>query len=113
VIAVENGNIELIKVLLECKIDVKVFAYLCVIFVHVWLQDGLLYAINEEFVEAVELLLEWEENVHEPGASYVIFLLTLGFRFLFCLFLELGESRKLLFFVYFRFNPSGFSVPQK
>ncbi|KAH0809948.1 hypothetical protein GEV33_012846 [Tenebrio molitor] len=55
VIAVENGNIELIKVLLECKIDVK---------------DGLLYAINEEFVEAVELLLEWEENVHEPGASY-------------------------------------------
>jgi transient receptor potential cation channel subfamily C protein 4 len=84
VIAVENGNIELIKVLLECKIDVKVFAYLCVIFVHVCLQDGLLYAINEEFVEAVELLLEWEENVHEPGASYVIFLLTLvSFSFLF------------------------------
>lgn len=83
-IAVENGNIELIKVLLECKIDVKVFAYLCVIFVHVCLQDGLLYAINEEFVEAVELLLEWEENVHEPGASYVIFLLTLvSFSFLF------------------------------
>jgi len=31
----------------------------------------LLHAIKEEYVEAVELLLEWEEQHHEPGTPYV------------------------------------------
>lgn len=35
------------------------------------LQDGLLHAIKEEYVEAVEILLEWEEKTHKPGQPYV------------------------------------------
>lgn len=35
------------------------------------LQDGLLHAIKEEYVEAVEILLEWEEKTHKPGQAYV------------------------------------------
>ncbi|KAK4887152.1 hypothetical protein RN001_003423 [Aquatica leii] len=54
VAAIENGNIELIKLLLE-YLDVK---------------DSLLHAIKEEFVEAVELLLEWEEKHYKPGQPY-------------------------------------------
>ncbi|PBC26701.1 Transient receptor potential protein [Apis cerana cerana] len=53
--AIENENIELIKLLLELGIQVK---------------DGLLHAIKEEYVEAVEILLEWEEKMHKPGQPY-------------------------------------------
>lgn len=35
------------------------------------LQDALLHAIKEEYVEAVEILLEWEEKIHKPGQPYV------------------------------------------
>jgi hypothetical protein len=35
------------------------------------LQDALLHAIFEEYVEGVEYLLEWEENHHKPGEPYV------------------------------------------
>jgi hypothetical protein len=35
------------------------------------LQDALLHAIKEEYVEAVEVLLEWEEQNHKPGERYV------------------------------------------
>jgi len=34
-------------------------------------QDALLHAIAEEYVEAVEILLEWEEKIHVPGQPYV------------------------------------------
>lgn len=34
-------------------------------------QDSLLHAIKEEYVEAVELLLEHEEKIHKPGQPYV------------------------------------------
>lgn len=34
-------------------------------------QDSLLHAIKEEYVEAVEILLEWEERIHQPGQPYV------------------------------------------
>lgn len=34
-------------------------------------QDALLHAIKEEYVEAVELLLDWEEKNHVPGRPYV------------------------------------------
>jgi len=30
-----------------------------------------LHAIKEEYVEAVELLLEWEEQHHQAGTPYV------------------------------------------
>ncbi|KAL6258945.1 hypothetical protein P5V15_008871 [Pogonomyrmex californicus] len=53
--AIENENIELIKLLLELGIEVK---------------DALLHAIKEEYVEAVEILLEWEEKIHKPGQPY-------------------------------------------
>lgn len=53
--AIENENIELIRLLLEENIEVK---------------DSLLHAISEEYVEAVETLLVWEEEHHEAGTPY-------------------------------------------
>ncbi|XP_072945473.1 transient receptor potential protein [Epargyreus clarus] len=53
--AIENENIELIKLLLASGIKVK---------------DALLHAIKEEYVEAVEMLLQWEEENHKPGEPY-------------------------------------------
>ncbi|RVE51850.1 hypothetical protein evm_003470 [Chilo suppressalis] len=53
--AIENENIELIKLLLDSGIQVK---------------DALLHAIKEEYVEAVEILLQWEEDNHVPGEQY-------------------------------------------
>ena len=34
-------------------------------------KDALLHAINEEYVEAVEVLLEHEELIHRPGELHV------------------------------------------
>ncbi|XP_050299410.1 transient receptor potential protein isoform X2 [Anthonomus grandis grandis] len=53
--AIENENIELIKLLLNEGIKVK---------------DGLLHAIKEEYVEAVEVLLNWEESNHKENEAY-------------------------------------------
>lgn len=53
--AIENENIELICLLLEEGIQVK---------------DALLHAIKEEYVEAVETLLQWEEEHHVAGTPY-------------------------------------------
>ncbi|XP_065082412.1 transient receptor potential protein-like [Ochlerotatus camptorhynchus] len=53
--AIENENIELIRLLLTEGIKV---------------QDALLHAIKEEYVEAVETLLLWEEENHIPGDPY-------------------------------------------
>ncbi|XP_073954565.1 transient receptor potential isoform X2 [Choristoneura fumiferana] len=53
--AIENENIELIRLLLKSGIKVK---------------DALLHAIKEEYVEAVELLLQWEEEHHVVGDPY-------------------------------------------
>ncbi|KAK9297020.1 hypothetical protein QLX08_009119 [Tetragonisca angustula] len=53
--AIENENVELIRLLLELGIHVK---------------DALLHAIKEEYVEAVEILLEWEERIHQAGQPY-------------------------------------------
>ena len=38
-------------------------------------KDALLHAINEEYVEAVEVLLEHEEGIHKEGEPHVSFLL--------------------------------------
>lgn len=57
--AIENENIELIRILLEAGIEVK---------------DALLHAISEEYVEAVEMLLQYEERIHEPEKPYVSFI---------------------------------------
>ncbi|XP_058806873.1 transient receptor potential protein isoform X3 [Phymastichus coffea] len=53
--AIENENIDLIYLLLEMGISVK---------------DSLLHAIKEEYVEAVEVLLEHEEKSHKSGQPY-------------------------------------------
>ncbi|GLH08835.1 Transient receptor potential protein [Gryllus bimaculatus] len=53
--AIENENIDLIRLLLEEGI-----------------RDALLHAIKEEYVEAVEILLEWEERKHMPGQPYIL-----------------------------------------
>ena len=34
-------------------------------------KDALLHAINEEYVEAVEVLLDHEEAIHEEGQLWV------------------------------------------
>jgi hypothetical protein len=34
-------------------------------------KDALLHAINEEYVEAVEVLLEHEESIHKEGELWV------------------------------------------
>lgn len=55
-IAIENENLEILKILIENAVDTK---------------EALLCAISEEFVEAVELLFEYEEKHHEPDTPYV------------------------------------------
>lgn len=54
--AIENENFDLIVILLENNIEVG---------------DALLHAISEEYVEAVEELLQWEETHHKEGQPYV------------------------------------------
>lgn len=54
--AIENENIELIRILLEADIKVN---------------DALLHAISEEYVEGVEMLLYHEETHHIAGQPYV------------------------------------------
>jgi ankyrin repeat protein len=46
-IAIEYENIEMIEVLLNSQVDIG---------------EGILHAINEEFVEAVEMLLNYQDN---------------------------------------------------
>lgn len=54
--AIENENFDLMVILLENNIEVG---------------DALLHAISEEYVEAVEELLQWEETNHKEGQPYV------------------------------------------
>ncbi|XP_076315977.1 transient receptor potential protein-like isoform X2 [Tachypleus tridentatus] len=55
VVAIENEDSGLIELLLKHGIETG---------------DGLLRAIEEEYVEAVEMLLQHEEKVHVPGQPY-------------------------------------------
>lgn len=57
--AIDGENLEMVELLVIMGVETK---------------DALLQAINAEFVEAVELLLEHEELIHkeaEPYVSYV------------------------------------------
>ncbi len=56
VISIENENYELLTYLLEKGVKPK---------------DALLHAIEEEYVEGVEVLLDFEESHHQPGMPYV------------------------------------------
>ncbi|GFY76506.1 transient receptor potential protein [Trichonephila inaurata madagascariensis] len=55
VVAIENENMELIELLLKNGIEPG---------------DALLHAISEEYVEAVEMLLQHEEKIFTPGKPY-------------------------------------------
>ncbi|XP_062564885.1 transient-receptor-potential-like protein [Armigeres subalbatus] len=54
-LAIDGENLEMVELLIIMQVDTK---------------DGLLHAINAEFVEAVELLLEHEELIHKEGELY-------------------------------------------
>lgn len=56
ILAVENENMELMEVLLKYGINPG---------------DALLHAISEEYVEAVEVLLQHEEKIHTQETPYV------------------------------------------
>lgn len=56
ILAIENENMDMIELLLSSGAS---------------LGDGLLHAISEEYVEAVEALLKHEEQIHKPGTPYV------------------------------------------
>ncbi|KAF7285043.1 hypothetical protein GWI33_012349 [Rhynchophorus ferrugineus] len=54
-IAIDQENLEMVELLIVMNVETK---------------DALLYAISVEFVEAVELLLEYEELIHKEGELY-------------------------------------------
>nr|XP_014085675.1 transient-receptor-potential-like protein isoform X3 [Bactrocera oleae] len=54
-LAIDNENLEMVELLVIMGIETK---------------DALLHAINAEFVEAVELLLEHEELIYKEGEPY-------------------------------------------
>lgn len=57
-LAIDGENLEMVELLVIMGVETK---------------DALLHAINVEFVEAVELLLEHEELIHKDGEPYVSF----------------------------------------
>lgn len=54
--AIDNENLEMCELLISAGVEMK---------------DALLHAINEEFVEAVELLLDNEDQIHIEGQPHV------------------------------------------
>lgn len=55
-LAIDGENLEMVELLIIMGVETR---------------DALLEAINQEFVEAVELLLEHEELIHQEGEPYV------------------------------------------
>lgn len=55
-LAIDSENLEMVELLVVMGVETK---------------DALLQAINAEFVEATELLLEHEELIHKEGEPYV------------------------------------------
>ena len=55
VIAIENENMGMMQFLIEAGIEPK---------------DSILVAIREDYVEGVEVLLQYEEEVHKDGEPY-------------------------------------------
>ena len=54
--AIDNENLEMVELLINHRVDTK---------------DALLHAISEEFVEAVEVLLDHEDCSHQDGELHV------------------------------------------
>ncbi|CAM1302717.1 TRPC1 (predicted) [Pycnogonum litorale] len=53
--AIDNENLKMFELLIEARVDTR---------------DALLHAINEQYVEAVEVLLHHEEENHQPGEPH-------------------------------------------
>ena len=53
---IDNENLEMVELLIEYRVETK---------------DALLHAISEEYVEAVEVLLDHEETFHKEGEPHV------------------------------------------
>lgn len=53
--AIDNENLEMVELLIEYRVETK---------------DALLHAISEEYVEAVENLLDHEETIHREGEPH-------------------------------------------
>ena len=60
--AIDNENLDMVDLLITCNVDTK---------------DALLHAISEEFVEAVEMLLDQEDLNERKEGQHV----RTGFRF--------------------------------
>lgn len=56
--AIDNENLVMLELLLDNAVESR---------------DALLHAINAEYVEAVDLLLEHEELIHKEGEPHVSF----------------------------------------
>lgn len=74
--AISNENLEMVEMLVVMGVETR---------------DALLHAIDSEFVEAVEVLLEHEEVIHKDGEPYVSpclssFFFSLCFQVFLCLF---------------------------
>lgn len=54
--AIDNENLNMLQLLLDKGVESR---------------DALLHAINAEYVEAVDLLLEHEELIHKEGEPHV------------------------------------------
>lgn len=54
--AIDNENLEMVELLINFSVDTK---------------DALLHAISEEFVEAVEMLLDHEDSNHSKEGHHV------------------------------------------
>lgn len=57
--AIDNENLEMVELLIHYNVDTK---------------DALLHAISEEFVEAVEMLLDHEDGNRNKEGHHVSFL---------------------------------------
>lgn len=67
--AISNENLEMVEMLVVMGVETR---------------DALLHAIDSEFVEAVEVLLEHEEVIHKDGEPYVSPCLSLYFSLSLC-----------------------------
>lgn len=86
-LAIDGENLEMVELLIIMGVETK---------------DALLEAINQEFVEAVELLLEHEELIHKEGEAYVRVNQVSIFRNYFTHFLVMAKSRHQHGFVFTR-----------
>jgi transient-receptor-potential-like protein len=81
--AIDNENLDMVELLIVMGVSTK---------------DSLLHAIDAEFVEAVELLLQHEELIHKEGEPHVCYKLQF-YLMLFLCFLQIYFKKNI--YVYF------------